>query len=96
MSNIFFFLCFHNLQCVFGNPVGWVIIGGLNRLNEIFVLFDYLLSESIFVFKTDSGRSKFFLLSVRIIFKGTTKYKSILTKSIIFRINFIKVERNTH
>ena len=59
-----------------------------------------LLPKSIQASRIDFGRSENFLLSVRIIFKGITKYKSLYlkinsNKINLFRINSIKTELNT-
>ena len=59
-----------------------------------------LLPKSIQASRIDFGRSENFLLSVRIIFKGITKYKSFYlkinsNKINLFRINSIKAELNT-
>ena len=44
------------------------------------MMFGYLLSESILISRIDSGRSENFLLSVKITFKKTTKYKLLYLK----------------
>ena len=68
-------------------------------------MFGYPLLESILISRINSERSENFLLSIRITFKGTTKHKllylkinsnqTIPIKSILFRINYTKIEPNT-
>ena len=64
------------------------------------MMFGYSLLESILASRIDFGRSKKFLLSTRITFKGTTKYKSFYLKINSNqinsnKINSAKIEPNT-
>ena len=54
-------------------------------------MFDLSKSKLILVATINSEKSENFLLFIRIIFKETTKHKSLYLK-----INFTKVEPNTH
>ena len=55
------------------------------------MLFNFYCLKSIIASRINSGRSENFLLYIKIIFRGTIKYKSLY-----FKINFTKVEPNTH
>ena len=68
-----------------------------------FVSFGCIILELILASKIDFGRSKFFLLYIRITFRGIIKYKSlsiltksILTKLILSKINSTKIEQIKH
>ena len=58
-------------------------------------MFGFKKSKSILVSRIDSERSEYFLRSVRITFRGTTKHKSLYLKINSNKINSIKVEPNT-
>ena len=67
------------------------ILRGENRLYFWSILFGCLSPKSILIFRINFKRSENFLLYIKIAFRKTTKHKSLYLK-----INYTKIESNTH